>query len=76
MKIVIIGTRGFPNIQEGVEKHCPRLAPGRPKADSFSFVSATSRVLPSIDTRRHFLYHAPFVICLLSLTATGTTSSS
>ena len=26
MRIVIIGTRGFPNVQGGVEKHCQDLA--------------------------------------------------
>lgn len=26
MKIAIIGTRGFPNVQGGVEKHCENLA--------------------------------------------------
>jgi glycosyltransferase involved in cell wall biosynthesis len=26
MKVVIIGTRGFPNVQGGVEKHCENLA--------------------------------------------------
>jgi len=26
MRIIILGTRGFPNIQGGVEKHCERLA--------------------------------------------------
>ncbi len=27
MKIVVIGTRGFPNVQGGVEKHCEELYP-------------------------------------------------
>lgn len=27
MKIVVLGTRGFPNIQGGVEKHCEELYP-------------------------------------------------
>jgi len=27
MKIIILGTRGFPNVQGGVEKHCQELAP-------------------------------------------------
>lgn len=26
MKVVILGTRGFPNVQGGVEKHCEKLA--------------------------------------------------
>jgi hypothetical protein len=25
MKIAVIGTRGFPNIQGGIEKHCEKL---------------------------------------------------
>src|SRR5262245_30684169 len=27
MKIVVLGTRGFPNVQGGVEKHCEELYP-------------------------------------------------
>ena len=27
MKIVVVGTRGFPNIQGGIEKHCEQLYP-------------------------------------------------
>jgi glycosyltransferase involved in cell wall biosynthesis len=27
MKIVVLGTRGFPNVQGGVEKHCEKLYP-------------------------------------------------
>ena len=50
----------------------PRLAPGRPKASLFPFSSATSSVLPSMLTRRHARYHAPFV----AATATGVTTSS
>src|SRR2546428_11456162 len=39
----------------------PRLEPGRPKALSFSVVSATSNVLPSKLTNRHCRYQAPLV---------------
>src|SRR3954451_2056219 len=39
----------------------PRLAPGLPKAASFSAVSATSSVLPSRLTSRQSRYQAPFV---------------
>src|SRR5438132_4461618 len=39
----------------------PRLVPGRPKALSFSAVSATSSVLPSRLTTRHCRYQAPLV---------------
>ncbi len=27
MKIYVLGTRGFPNVQGGVEKHCENLYP-------------------------------------------------
>ena len=50
----------------------PRLAPGRPNASSLPFSSAISSVLPSILTRRHDPYHAPFV----AATAIGCTISS
>src|SRR5512134_365889 len=50
----------------------PRLAPGRPKASSFSAVSATSRVLPSRLTNRHCRYQAPRV----RLSAIGATTVS
>lgn len=39
----------------------PRPLPGLPKALSFSAVSATSKVLPSKLTSRHFPYQAPLV---------------
>src|ERR1019366_10514702 len=50
----------------------PRLAPGREKASSLAFSSATSKVLPSRLTRRQVRYHAPRVL----RTATGLTNSS
>src|ERR1035438_1892308 len=50
----------------------PRLAPGRPKAFSFSTVSAVSSVLPSRLINRHSRYHAP----LVRFSAIGTTIAS
>ena len=38
MKIVILGTRGFPNIQGGVEKHCEGLACALVKLDCDTIV--------------------------------------
>jgi len=49
-----------------------RLLPGRPKAFSFSSVSAISKVLPSRLTRRHRRYQAP----LVSSSAIGATTAS
>ena len=49
----------------------PRLAPGRPKAFSFSSVSAVSNVLPSRLINRHPRYQAPLV-CLSAIGATMT----
>ena len=50
----------------------PRLAAGRPNADSLPATSATSSVLPSMLTVRHWRYHIPRV----PASATGLTSSS
>ena len=50
----------------------PRLAAGRPNADSLPATSATSGVLPSMLTVRHWRYHIPRV----PASATGLTSSS
>ena len=31
MKVVVVGTRGFPNVQGGVETHCRQLYPALAK---------------------------------------------
>src|SRR5580693_10591620 len=50
----------------------PRWLLGRPKARTFSAVSATSNVLPSRLTRRHCRYQAP----LVRFSAIGATTAS
>jgi len=50
MKIFVLGTRGFPNVQGGVEKHCEELYP-RLAAQGFDVTIATRKPYFTNDQR-------------------------